>query len=158
MAQLASGAVLVGIPALLIFQQPDLGTAVTLLPVYIGIIFVAGLPMRWLVTAAVVGTLLSPVVWMYGLQDYQRERIETFLDPSNDPRGAGYQQIQAKITVGSGGLTGKGFGAGTQSSASAITVNVRRRSRWNSTWGSSAYYSAGQRCQESGAALTRSSD
>ncbi len=105
---------LVGIPALLIDRQPDLGTAVTLAPVFLGVVFVAGLRLRWLVSVAVVGLLLSPVVWMYGLEDYQRGRIETFLDPSNDPRGAGYQQIQAKVTVGSGGLLGKGFGQGTQ--------------------------------------------
>ncbi|HUF47169.1 MAG TPA: rod shape-determining protein RodA [Vicinamibacterales bacterium] len=114
--QLVGGALLVGLPAYLIYRQPDLGTAVTLVPVFVGIVFVAGLPLRWMAAAVVAGLLFSPVVWMYGLQDYQRERIETFLDPSNDPRGAGYQQIQAKITVGSGGLTGKGFGAGTQSS------------------------------------------
>lgn len=113
--QLAAGALVVGVPALLIYRQPDLGTAATLAPVYLAMVFVAGLPVRWLAAAVVAGMLLSPVVWMYGLQDYQRERIETFLDPSNDPRGAGYQQIQAKITVGSGGLAGKGFGEGTQS-------------------------------------------
>ena len=54
------------------------------------------------------------MIWTYGLQDYQKERIETFLDPSKDPRGTGYQQIQAKVTVGSGGLLGKGFRQGTQ--------------------------------------------
>jgi len=113
--QLLIGAVLVGVPAWLIYRQPDLGTAATLAPVYLAVVFVAGLPLRWLAAAVLAGALLSPVVWMYGLEDYQRERIETFLDPANDPRGAGYQQIQAKITVGSGGLTGKGFGEGTQS-------------------------------------------
>jgi len=113
--QLVAGSLLVAVPALLIYRQPDLGTAATLAPVFLAIVFVAGLPVRWLTAAALAGVLLSPVVWMYGLKDYQRERIETFLDPSNDPRGAGYQQIQAKITVGSGGLTGKGFGEGTQS-------------------------------------------
>ena len=55
-----------------------------------------------------------PVAYQFGLQDYQRERISTFLDPEQDPRGAGYQQIQARITVGSGGLWGKGFTKGTQ--------------------------------------------
>ncbi len=113
--QLLIGGVLVAIPALLIYRQPDLGTAVTLVPVLLGVIFVAGLPLRWLAIATVAGLLLTPVVWMYGLEDYQRGRIETFLDPANDPRGAGYQQIQAKVTVGSGGLLGKGFGEGTQS-------------------------------------------
>jgi rod shape determining protein RodA len=58
--------------------------------------------------------LLAPVAWTFALEDYQRERITTFLDPERDPRGAGYQQIQARVTVGSGGLTGKGFMKGTQ--------------------------------------------
>ena len=58
--------------------------------------------------------LIAPVAWKFALQDYQKERISTFLDPSQDARGAGYQQIQARITVGSGGLWGKGFAKGTQ--------------------------------------------
>ena len=102
-------------PFLLILHQPDLGTAATLCPVYLGVVYLAGLRMKWLAMAgARAGLLLSPVVWIYGLQDYQKERIETFLDPSKDPRGDGYQQIQAKVTVGSGGLLGKGFRQGTQ--------------------------------------------
>jgi rod shape determining protein RodA len=62
----------------------------------------------------VVALLASPLIWSYGLQDYQRSRIETFLDPAQDPQGAGYQQLQARITVGSGGFYGKGFQQGTQ--------------------------------------------
>jgi len=111
---LVAGAAILGLPAVLIYKQPDLGTAVTLIPVFLGIVYMAGIRMRWLVVASVVALLLSPVVWMYGLRDYQKERIETFLDPSKDPRGDGYQQIQARVTVGSGGLAGKGFGKGTQ--------------------------------------------
>ena len=63
---------------------------------------------------ALVGALAAPVAWQFALKDYQKERIETFLDPEQDPRGAGYQQIQARITVGSGGVWGKGFRQGTQ--------------------------------------------
>ena len=102
------------IPLLLILRQPDLGTAVTLLPVLLVVTFAAGLPVKYLGALAVVGILAAPVAWQFALQDYQKERIETFLDPAQDPRGAGYQQIQARITVGSGGLTGKGFTKGTQ--------------------------------------------
>jgi len=58
--------------------------------------------------------LVAPVAWKFALKDYQKERISTFLDPSQDAKGAGYQQIQARITVGSGGLWGKGFTKGTQ--------------------------------------------
>jgi rod shape determining protein RodA len=102
------------LPFLLIARQPDLGSAVTLLPVLGGIAYAAGLRMRLVGYAVLVCVLLAPVAWVYGLKDYQRSRVVTFLDPSQDARGAGYQQIQARITVGSGGLTGKGFLNGTQ--------------------------------------------
>ncbi len=113
-ADLAWGGVLVALPVGLIYLQPDLGTAVTLVPVYVGIVYLAGLRLRWVVAALLVGLLLSPVVWYWGLQDYQKGRVITFLEPERDPRGSGYQQIQARITVGSGGLFGKGFRQGTQ--------------------------------------------
>jgi rod shape determining protein RodA len=72
------------------------------------------MPMRLLGILALVGALAAPVAWKFALQDYQKERISTFLDPEQDARGAGYQQIQARITVGSGGPWGKGFTEGTQ--------------------------------------------
>jgi rod shape determining protein RodA len=111
---LAVGAVVLGIPVLLILQQPDLGTAATLIPVYLGVVFINGLRLKWLAIAAVIAALMSPLVWAFVLEDYQKERIETFIDPSKDARGKGLQQIQAKVTVGSGGLVGKGFRQGTQ--------------------------------------------
>ena len=106
--------VLTAIPLLLIIRQPDLGTAVTLLPILLVVTFAAGLPLKYLGAIAVLGVLATPVAWRFALEDYQKERIETFLDPEQDPRGAGYQQIQARITTGSGGLWGKGFRQGTQ--------------------------------------------
>ena len=105
---------LTAIPLVLIARQPDLGTAVTLLPILLVIAYVAGLPMRYLGILALVAIVAAPVAYRWGLQDYQRERISTFLDPAQDPKGAGYQQIQARITVGSGGVWGKGFMGGTQ--------------------------------------------
>lgn len=102
------------LPLLIIARQPDLGTAVTLVPVVFAIAFVAGMPMRIVGILALVAVLAAPVAWKFALRDYQKERIETFLDPAQDARGAGYQQIQARITVGSGGLWGKGFTEGTQ--------------------------------------------
>ena len=114
MGELAAGAFFLGVPAYLICLQPDLGTAVTLIPVYLGVIYLAGLRMRWLVIGVVMLTLLSPVIWKFGLKDYQRSRVLTFIAPETDPLGKGYQQIQAKVTVGSGGLFGKGFGGSTQ--------------------------------------------
>ncbi|MGQ0732638.1 MAG: rod shape-determining protein RodA [Acidobacteriota bacterium] len=112
--ELLMAAGLTAIPVLLIARQPDLGTAVTLLPILLIVTFVAGMPVRYLVGLALVAVLTAPMAWQFALQDYQKERIETFLDPQQDPRGAGYQQIQARITVGSGGLWGKGFRQGTQ--------------------------------------------
>jgi rod shape determining protein RodA len=102
------------VPLLLIAKQPDLGTAVTLLPVFFGVAYLAGLRMRLLAVIALAGILVAPIAWKFALEPYQKSRIQTFIDPSQDPRGAGYQTIQARITVGSGGLTGKGFRAGTQ--------------------------------------------
>ena len=103
-----------GVAFLLIYKQPDLGTAVTLLPILFGIAFVAGLRLKLLAILALVAVVSAPVAWAFALKPYQKERIETFLDPEKDSRGAGYQQIQARISVGSGGLTGKGFRHGTQ--------------------------------------------
>ena len=114
LGDLAVAGGLLGLLFLLIARQPDLGSAMTLLPVLGGIAYAAGLRMRLIGYAVLLFILLAPVAWFYGLQDYQRSRVVTFLDPSQDARGAGYQQIQARITVGSGGLTGKGFLNGTQ--------------------------------------------
>jgi rod shape determining protein RodA len=102
------------VPFLMIARQPDLGTAATLLPVLFAVAYVAGMPMRIFGILALVGILVAPIAWKFALQDYQKERISTFLDPSQDAKGAGYQQIQARITTGSGGLSGKGFMQGTQ--------------------------------------------
>lgn len=112
--ELLLAAVLTAIPLLLIARQPDLGTAVTLLPVVLVVTFAAGLPVKYLGAVAIVAVLSAPLAWHFALEDYQKERIETFLNPEQDPRGAGYQQIQARITVGSGGPWGKGFRQGTQ--------------------------------------------
>ena len=78
------------------------------------IAFVAGMPMKYIYAGIVVAVLAAPIGYRFALQDYQRERISTFLDPAQDAKGAGYQQIQARITVGSGGVWGKGFQKGTQ--------------------------------------------
>lgn len=111
---LAVGGVLTLIPFALIAKEPDLGTAVTLLPVFLAVAYLAGMRMRILGVLFVCCLLAAPVAWRFALKDYQKARISTFLDPSQDAKGAGYQQIQARITVGSGGLQGKGFKKGTQ--------------------------------------------
>ena len=111
---LAVGGLLTLVPLLLIAKEPDLGTAVTLVPVFVAVAYLAGMRMRILGLLGLCLLLSAPVAWKFALQDYQRSRISTFLDPAQDARGAGYQQIQAQITVGSGGLWGKGFKQGTQ--------------------------------------------
>jgi rod shape determining protein RodA len=111
---LAIAAALTGLPMFLIAREPDLGTAVTLVPVFLAVAYLAGMQMRILGVMALCLVLAAPVAWQFALKDYQKDRISSFLDPSKDPKGAGYQQLQARITVGSGGLTGKGFREGTQ--------------------------------------------
>jgi len=111
---LAVGAALTLLPLALIAKEPDLGTAVVLLPVFVAIAYLAGMRLRVLGIVFLAIVLAAPVAWTFVLRPYQKSRISTFLDPSQDAKGAGYQQIQARITVGSGGLTGKGFKKGTQ--------------------------------------------
>jgi rod shape determining protein RodA len=111
---LAIGGALTAVPLLLIAKEPDLGTAVTLMPVFLAVAYLAGMRMRILGLMCLCLLLAAPVAWKFALKDYQKSRVSTFLDPSQDAKGAGYQQIQARITVGSGGLSGKGFRQGTQ--------------------------------------------
>ena len=111
---LAPGAA-VGLLVLLIAAEPDLGTAFCLVPLFLTVAFLAGLRVRAVVSLFLVLAIVGGVGWMYALKDYQKTRIYTFLDPSLDPKGAGYQKIQSQIAVGSGGLTGKGYHQGSQS-------------------------------------------
>ncbi len=104
----------IGLLVLLIARQPDLGTAACLVPLFLAVAFLAGLRMRAVVGLAAVMVLVAALAWPL-LKDYQKTRIYTFLDPSLDPRGAGYQKIQSQIAVGSGGLVGRGFLGGSQS-------------------------------------------
>jgi rod shape determining protein RodA len=111
---LAIAGALTAVPLALIAKEPDLGTAVTLVPVLLAVAYLAGMQMRILGFIFLCLLLTAPVAWKFALKDYQKSRLSTFLDPSQDAKGAGYQQIQARITVGSGGLTGRGFKKGTQ--------------------------------------------
>jgi len=106
---------IVGLPVLLIMQQPDLGTAATFMPLLAGASFLAGLRIRTIVILILIVALTLPLVWGH-LKPYQKERVKIFLEPTRDPKGAGYQLIQSLIAVGSGGVTGKGFLSGTQGS------------------------------------------
>jgi rod shape determining protein RodA len=104
----------VGLLALLIAAEPDLGTAFCLIPLFLSVAFLAGLRMKAVLALFVVLLMVGGLGWQFALKDYQKTRIYTFLDPSLDPKGAGYQKIQSQIAVGSGGLLGKGYKQGSQ--------------------------------------------
>jgi rod shape determining protein RodA len=106
-------------PAALVLKQPDLGTAMMLLMAAGAVFFVAGARLWMFALAAVLAGAAVPIGWQF-LRDYQRQRVLTFLDPESDPLGAGYHILQSKIALGSGGLSGKGFLAGTQSHLSFL--------------------------------------
>ncbi len=106
-------AALVAAPAALIVKQPDLGTALLVLAAGFYVIFLAGLPWKWLAALAVGGLAMLPVAWTL-MHDYQRTRVLTLLDPTTDPLGKGFHTLQATIAIGSGGAFGKGWMQGTQ--------------------------------------------
>ena len=101
------------VPAFLVLIEPNLGTAMVFVPLTFAMVYAAGCK-RWHLLALVIGgAAMAPIGWTF-LKDYQRTRVLTFLDPASDPAGSGYHTIQSMITVGSGGLTGKGYMQGTQ--------------------------------------------
>ena len=114
--------VLVGPPWILVMMQPDLGTSLVLLAILGGMLFMSGASLRWL--GALVGGVLAslPFIWTYVLRDYQKQRIDGFLNPSADIQGAGYQLYQSQIAVGSGGPFGKGLTNGTQNQLNFLPV------------------------------------
>lgn len=109
-----AGSVLIVAPgALLIFLQPDLGTALVLVPILFACLFIAGEKLRYMAVSIAAAFLSLPVFWGI-LKDYQKTRLLVFINPDLDPLGAGYTIIQSKIAIGSGGLIGKGWLNGTQ--------------------------------------------
>lgn len=113
-------ALLMLIPFGLVVMQPDLGTAISIALITIGIFYIVGANKKWFLIGALLAVMAAPVVWYGGMHQYQRERIITFLDPDHDAKGAGYQINQAKIAFGSGGLIGKGYMNGSQSQQSFL--------------------------------------
>lgn len=111
---LAVALALVALPTALIAAQPDLGTALMVAGGGLAVVFLAGIHWRWLAAAAALAAAAMPAVW-FALYDYQRSRVLTFLDPERDPLGAGWNIVQSKTAIGSGGFLGKGVGDGTQS-------------------------------------------
>ncbi|HOW97434.1 MAG TPA: rod shape-determining protein RodA [Kiritimatiellia bacterium] len=105
--------ILLAVPFALIVKEPDLGTAMILVPVTALMLFVAGTPLRQLFVLGLVGLMLAPLGWL-AMDDYQKERVHVFLNPGRDPLGAGWNKIQSEIAVGSGKLWGKGWLEGKQ--------------------------------------------
>jgi rod shape determining protein RodA len=108
-------ALILGAPWFFVMIQPDLGTSIAILFGGICVAFLAGLPMRWFVSAGAAMAVMAPLAFFFGLKEYQRNRVLVFLDPESDALGTGYHISQSKIAIGSGGLFGKGFLNGTQS-------------------------------------------
>jgi len=103
------------VPTLLVAKQPDLGTALVLATSGFLVLFLAGLRWRIIIITCILLVPVSWLLWRYGMHDYQRNRVLTFLNPEIDPLGAGYHIIQSTIAIGSGGMYGKGWLNGTQS-------------------------------------------
>lgn len=112
---LVPAGVIIGVPMALVLAQPDLGTALAIGFGGAVVMFLAGLPLKWFAGGAVAAAVIAPLAFFFGLHDYQQRRVFTFLDPESDPLGSGYHITQSKIAIGSGGVTGKGFGEGSQS-------------------------------------------
>ena len=103
------------LPALLVFLQPDLGTAIVLGALWFGMVYLAGAPARWLALTALLGVLAFGAMWQLNLlKDYQKARLVSFLNPEADPQQSGYHILQSRIAIGSGQLLGKGYLQGTQ--------------------------------------------
>jgi rod shape determining protein RodA len=112
---LAIGLAMIGLPAMFVFLQPNLGTTLIIVMDGCALLFLAGLSWWWI--GPTVGAIAAaiPLAWEFVLHDYQKARVETFLDPASDALGKGWNITQAKIAIGSGGVAGKGFLEGTQS-------------------------------------------
>jgi len=115
---------LVGVPMLLILKQPDLGTSLTYIPVLVIGLFLGGINWKQAAILIVAASVVVVGGWTSGklLKPYQKARLTGFINPSNDPRGAGYQVLQAKIAVGAGGIWGKGAEKGTQTQGAFIPI------------------------------------
>ncbi len=102
------------LPFVLVFKQPDLGTSLVYAASWLAMMIAGGFPIRWFIVVVFIGSVFTPFLWGR-LHDYQQARIQTFLNPALDPKGAGYNAVQSMIAVGSGEYFGRGLGRGTQS-------------------------------------------
>lgn len=106
---------LMAVPTLLVAKQPDLGTSLLLASAGLFVLFLAGTSWKIIGTIGALASAFAPIMWMFLMKDYQKQRVLTFLNPESDPLGSGYHIIQSKIAIGSGGIPGKGWLQGTQS-------------------------------------------
>jgi len=109
------GLTMILIPAVFVVLQPNLGTTLIIVADGCSLLFLAGLSWYWITPAMAAVAVAVPTAWRFALHDYQKARVMTFLNPESDALGAGWNITQAKIAIGSGGLSGKGFLQGTQS-------------------------------------------
>jgi len=121
LADLAKAGALTAVPLGLILLQPDLGTALVLVPVAVVGAYLAGIQWKHAAVLVLAGMMMLPVGWHF-LKPYQKERVTTFLRPEDDPKKSGYQILQSKIAVGSGGFWGKGLGHGSQNQLGFVPV------------------------------------
>jgi rod shape determining protein RodA len=125
LSDVAKAGLIAGVPMLLVLKQPDLGTALTYVPVAIMALFLGGIQFRHAAIILVVAGVLMPTLWIYGprlhlVKQYQKDRLTSFLHPEADSQKSGYQLEQSKIAVGSGGIWGKGVRKGTQTQGSFL--------------------------------------
>src|ERR1044071_6383268 len=120
LSDIVKAGLIAGVPMLLVLKQPDLGTALTYVPVALMGLFLGGIQFRHAAAILLIAGVLMPGVWHYGLKPYQKERLTTFLHPEVDGKGSGYQLEQSKIAVGSGGIWGKGVRKGSQTQGSFL--------------------------------------
>jgi rod shape determining protein RodA len=113
--RLIAGFIMCVIPTILISQQPDLGTSILIATAGVFVLFLSGMSWRLIAFVAGLVSAFLPILWLFLMRDYQRQRVLTFLNPESDPLGSGYHIIQSKIAIGSGGVDGKGYLQGTQS-------------------------------------------
>jgi len=116
---------LVALPMIMVMIEPDLGTALTFVPILGVGVFLAGFRWQYAVAILVIVAVAAPVGYWVVLKDYQRSRVVSFLDPNQDPKGSGYQVIQSKIAVGSGALWGRGVTKGTQTQGRFLPVSQK---------------------------------
>jgi rod shape determining protein RodA len=120
--ELVKAGLVVLLPMLLVLKQPDLGTALTYVPIALMALVLGGMRWKHGVVLLLLAAVLMPVVWEFGLKPYQKQRLSTFIAPENDVRGSGYQVMQSMVAVGSGGIWGKGVAKGSQTQGQFLPV------------------------------------